>query len=192
MTNVLARAVLAESRRYHEQAAKLLSDLDLIHMLKQYGEVKIVGSCAAGLMMIGDVDIQVVGGPYDHPMIVEIFSKLFSLAYFDQFLMLDIEYVKRMSATFPAGYYIGPRKTIDGEKWSFDIWFFTKEEEAKQHNEGTLLISEECIDAGQRVLILRTKKLAKKRGLSASKDIYRAVLRERVTTLHELEKRLGW
>lgn len=182
-------ALLKQSAQYQAQAARLLADTNLPSILESYGRVKMVGSYAANLMVSGDIDIEVIGGPYDLNQIMEVQRILVNRKYFDSFLFIDIQSLKPRG--LPYGYYIGPRKLINDEKWSLDIWFLTPDESARQHDVRRLLISEEDVNEEERMLILKAKQLSKSMEQPiSSQKIYCWVLKEGVSTSRELEQQM--
>jgi len=175
------------SKRFKEQADKLLIKTGLVEDLEKYGKVYFTGAYAGSLMMHGDVDITVVRDkPYSIEEVFEIFKCLYFKRKFRSYFIGGDWDDPRKGTEFPNGYYFGLKEKIGGERWKFDVWFIS-EKDFKERNKLFSINKIELTDE-QREQILFFKKYRKDNKLDVlGQTIYKAVLEGKCRTIKEFE-----
>ncbi len=168
------------------RGAKLLEESGLIKNLQNFGEVHIVGSFAANLLVNGDIDISVIREEsFTQEEALEILKFLYKAGGFRSYFIGGDWNDPRAGNEFPDGYYLGMKTKNGIETWKIDIWFLdTKEFEVRKNS---LQIQEVELTTDQRELILRLKRERNEKKLPvSSQTIYEAVLNEGATSLEEI------
>ena len=179
-------------------AGRILVDLGLIARLEPVGRAILVGSAAARLMVVRDIDFNVVCPAV--PSTSSIFAVAQSL--FDHPNVKRVNVVDELGPfqTMPgpdnAGIYLGLRYhedgTLAGPEWRIDIWFLLEEAARPEFVIRDRLLA---ASAEERHAILRIK-----HDLVASSrykkdiygiDVYRAVLDRGVRSVAELDAVTG-
>jgi len=188
-----ASKLAVKADQLQQEAKLILDDLDLLKILKEISEPKIVGSAAYNLMLMRDIDIHAYVKEFDIEKILNLLPKLALLptirkVQFSNYREFRKDYRKDRIG-FPHGYYIGLRSVRLSDEWKIDIWFI-KEDEDKSFCDPRL----ENLSDEQRKTILKLKSLwlAKDgyRDGVLSVDFYRAVLDFGVKTEKDFENYL--
>ena len=176
--------ILKQSKKWKREATNLLRNSGIENILKKFGKVVFTGSYAADLMMNGDIDIYVVNKTYSKKRVLEIFNKIANFCFFEGYLFFD--WKKNKHPDFPAAYYIGLKKKIDGTKWKIDIWFLTPND---LHKLEYFNLNPDKINKEQKLAILKLKNFRNKffQNIS-SKIIYDMALKDNVTTTEGFKK----
>ncbi|MBI2022185.1 hypothetical protein HYS93_04905 [Candidatus Daviesbacteria bacterium] len=184
-----------------KDAYKVLEKLQLMELLKNFGEPKIVGSLSLGLMTWRDIDLETVCKELKKEYIAAIVATLIS--NFDRridFGMID----NRLKEHFiiPKGMYIGckyfgediPVEELKGSNpnvWKIDMWFGLKGD--NQGFQKTEEIKSKLTKEKRRIILEIKEKVSKNpkfRKEIFSVDIYDAVLENGVNNLNEFEQYL--
>lgn len=164
----------------HRTAAQLLSSTRLLEILGKYGEVRLVGSYAANLMMHGDIDVHVIKPHgYTMPDILKVFSEIALTDNFEQQMIWNWDKKTRKPEWKPVtdlgGFYIFLRTRYGEIKWKIDIWFIDSAEQTKADSK--LNVMNMTITDEQRKAILAFKKIRNEAGIEyGSQKIYELVL----------------
>lgn len=162
------------SRNTRDQAKTLLESTDLIKILKNFGDVHIIGSYPLDIMYGPDIDIVVESKNIRENSIKalnEIVKKeLFRKIEYGDFVKFPMD--KR-----PKGYILVLKAVVKNVKWEIEVWFL--EDASKQLSYQKLLDSR--LNKQNRIEILEAKHLRETSKLSkhslSSFEIYKKVLR---------------
>ncbi len=112
--------LLEKQKALQKQADDVLNDLGLVSELSKYGEVKIVGSVALGLMTWPDIDINLISqkGINDSDYF-EMIKFIFSQKYIKQLILIDNR--SSFEKNRPQSMYIGIIYDLSGVNWKIDI-----------------------------------------------------------------------
>lgn len=158
-------------------ADKILEESDLINTLREYGDVKIVGSYKYNLMTNGDIDIYVLNEDPSKELAINVLNKLIEMGHFRGYFFYD--WVKYRKTEFPIGYYVGLKTRVDNQKWKIDIWFLKKPIPE--------LVGLKNMDSEKRETILKIKFERDKKCLPISSyEIYDSVLNREVKEIKDL------
>lgn len=160
-------------KRLHEQAEKILKELNLIKVLERCGDTKIVGSYALELMSWPDIDIVVVTEP-DYKQYLDLVNYLFEKENVYSLNLQDFR--KSIYPDRPKGIYCGISYLVKPKTfWKIDIWFLPDDKTLNIVNE----IKSQLTDT-TRIIILKIKNEMRektKHGKEVSGvDVYKAVL----------------
>lgn len=107
------------ARELKEEADRILIESNIIHILEEYGDVRMIGSYTLDVMFRPDIDILVFGLSHDFQKATHIAHQLIDLDYFNEVRFVDK--VKNLGEK-ARGYYLQPHKTLNERDWKFDIW----------------------------------------------------------------------
>lgn len=175
----------------HAEGEALLREHDFIAKLSKIGYVRIEGSFAYNLLAYPDIDFDVrsVGHP-SRDKIAKLVSELIAKTNFPKVSFSD-KYVTPPKAGKPEGIWLGVKLLFRDRLWKLDIWFLREDQD--KYLTGDPARQVHNASSGERDAIIFIKANAVERGLYAnpigSMDIYRAVLKDGVTTIEEL---LAW
>lgn len=171
------------SNKYRAIADTFLKSSQLLNVLEKYGRIEFEGAYAGNVMLHGDIDIKVVrDSDYTqdemfvilrdiHDTCEDNIRSLFIKADWDD---------PRFGQQYPYGKYIGLKTSLNDERWKFDIWFISEEE--NERDRGKLDISKADLTEEQRLKILEFKQYRKEHSLKVSgQEIYEAVLEKGFT-----------
>lgn len=173
---------LQEQAELKKQADEILKELNLLVILKKYGEITFVGSYALDLMVKKDIDI-VVTSIMDYKNFLEFVNYLFPKKNIYGLNLQDFS--KSIYPNRPYGIYCGITYLIKPDTfWKIDVWFMTKEE-----NGAKKLVDwvKEKLTNENREIILKIKNemLNTKHGKEISgMDVYKAVLEKGIKDLN--------
>lgn len=167
---------------YKETASSFLESSQLLSVLEKYGRIEFEGAYAGNVMLHGDVDIKVIHDTeYKQDEMFTILKDIHDTCS-DSFRSLFIKADwddPRLGQQFPNGRYVGLKTYINDERWKFDIWFISEEE--NNRDRGKLDISKTSLTDEQRLKVLEFKQYRKENGLMVSgQEIYEAVLEQGV------------
>ncbi len=192
--------LLKQQDLLQREAHKILTKLDLIKIISEFGKARIIGSLDLGLMVWRDIDIEVMVKNSSKEDLAKIVEKLsletscrvdFTILYNDLLI----------KPNQPKGTYLGIKyydhlpieeQSSKSEKiWKIDIWFLTEE-----NIRGS--INTDRIKAGltdeNKMMILKVKNdfihHPDYRKLSFSLDIYNCVLEKGVKNSEDFKKYL--
>ena len=171
------------SDTYKETASSFLESSKLVSVLEKYGRIEFKGAYAGNVMLHGDVDIKVIkDADFTQDELLTILKDIHDTCG-DNFRSLFIKADwddPRLGQQFPNGRYIGLKTYVNDERWKFDIWFISEEE--NNRDRGKLNISKNNLSEEQRLKILEFKQYRKENGLKVSgQEIYEAVLEKDFT-----------
>ncbi len=175
-------------------ADHILTDLDLLGRLASVGRPVRIGSSAAGMMVVRDIDIGVLCPVLDTSLIFPIAQSLFEHPHVKRVNLVDERgSFQSMSGPEDEGIYCGIRYYEEGTRseaeWKIDVWFFP---EAAPRPE--IVIRDRLLNASldERGAILRIKRdlvEASRYGTDIHGiDIYRAVLDRGVRSIAEFDR----
>lgn len=174
--------LIAMSKRLKCDADQLLASSDLISILSRHGEVKLVGSYPARLMVHGDIDAHIVKkSAFTKAEVIRILTSIIAETTFTSYFFGD--WCKSgKDSNFPHGYYIGLKVVYKGRKWKIDLWFLDERQQNRNDRE-RLNIGDIKLTPAQKSTILRLKQYRNGLGLTISgQKVYEAVLVNGVTT----------
>lgn len=166
------------------KANEILYNMNLLSILKKYGEVYIVGSYKMNLMAWNDIDIYIDNQTMD-------LDKLYNLSIdiFKTFNPIWFEGKQEECKVKCANYFLGFETTCTGELWNIDIWFFSK----KTIN-NTIKYNDNIIDIiknnpNMRMIITDLKKQLINCGVYGTQyssiDVYDAVINGKVENVNQ-------
>ncbi len=171
------------SDTYKKTATEFLQNSGLTTVLNKYGRIEYEGAYAGNVMLHGDVDIKVIRDT-DYTQ-DEMFTTLKDIhdSCGDNIRSLFIKADwddPRFGQQYPYGRYVGLKTSLNDERWKFDIWFISEEENSRDR--GVLDISKVTLTNEQRTKILEFKQYRKDHGLKVpGQVIYEAVLEKGFT-----------
>ena len=178
------------SDNYSKTATEFLKTSGLVAILEKYGRVEFEGSYAGNVMLHGDIDIKVIrDSDYTQDEMFTILRDIHNTCGDDVrslFIKADWD-DPRFGQQYPYGRYIGLKTLLNDERWKFDIWFISEEE--NKRDRGVLDISKTTLSEEQRERILEFKQYRKDHNLKVSgQEIYEAVLQKGFTDPEEFFK----
>jgi hypothetical protein len=148
--------------------------------LSRSGRVVLTGSYSTGLMISGDIDIEVSReAPYSIADMFRIAQEIHedTTPFFQSYYVKSDWADPRLGTKYPRGRYIGLKAEANGERWNFDIWFLSEEEAAKRSLR-SMDLALRMAPAETRLTILIAKKFCKDNGIKIeSQRIYDAILK---------------
>jgi hypothetical protein len=191
--------LLEQQKNLQKEAQSILEDLDLMNLLKKYGEPVIVGSMALGLMTWRDIDIEIIVDELKKEDLAEIcmglvknFSRRLDFSVIDD----------RLRKNKPNSLYIGlkyfgediPNDSLLGANplaWKLDLHFLLLED-AKGRSTTEELRKKLTPEKIKTILEIKNviAKSPKHRKEIFSMDIYEAVLDRGVNSLEEFKEYL--
>lgn len=178
------------SDSYKEAANLFLDSSKLLSVLEKYGRIEFEGAYAGNVMLHGDVDIKVIRDTdYTQDEMFTILRDIHDTCgdnIRSLFIKADWD-DPRFDQQYPYGKYIGLKTSLNDERWKFDIWFISEEENGRDR--GKLDISKVGLTEEQKIKILEFKQYRKEHSLKVSgQEIYKAVLEKGLTDPKELFK----
>jgi hypothetical protein len=166
------------SDTYKGAGDSFLESSKLLSVLEKYGRIEFEGAYAGNVMLHGDVDIKVIrDSEYTQDEIFTILKDIHDTCG-DNFRSLFVKADwddPRLGQQFPNGRYIGLKTYVNDERWKFDIWFISEDE--NNRDRGKLDISKIDLTEEQRLKILEFKQYRKEHNIKVSgQEIYEAVL----------------
>lgn len=190
---------LVDQQRLQQEAQSVLSDLDLMNILKRCGEPYIVGSLNLGLMTWRDIDLEIILDKLDKEIIADVIKELIRKTTY----RIDISFndnIARFNGTnpnSPQSLYIGikyfgkdiPPTEMQGSNtltWKLDLHFIL-EKDARSVAKTKEIKSKLTEDKRKIILEIKSEIAShpKYRHDIFSMDIYDAVLDRGVTNLEE-------
>ena len=173
-----------------KQATDVLSNLDLVNILSKYGEVKLVGSVALGLMTWPDIDIDLKSdSEINDKDYFEIMKHIFGQKNVKQLMLIDNR--SSFEKNRPKSMYIGIIYNLDDVKWKIDVRYLNSadawaEDDLKQ------IKSKLTEDKIKKILEIKTAfhNHPKYRKEFSGYDIYNAVLDKNISTPQEFSNYL--
>jgi len=178
------------SDSYRETASSFLESSGLLSVLEKYGSIEFEGAYAGNVMLHGDVDIKVIRETdYTQDETFTIFRDIHDTCgdnIRSLFIKADWD-DPRFGKQYPYGKYLGLKTSLNDERWKFDIWFISEEEDKREREK--LDISKTDLTEEQQLKILEFKQYRKEHSLKVSgQEIYEAVLEKGFTDPKELFK----
>jgi len=177
-----------------KQANKILSELNLVEILSEIGEVKIVGSLALGLMVWPDIDIDVCLEEIKNEGYFKVVQYLFIQPNIKKLVISDDRNLSEdlKIRGIPQSIYLGVIYKIDEQEWKIDIRFvLSLLDRAEEYIKVTLpkltAVNKEIILDIKNQLFLHPEYLNKK---LSSVDIYNAVLDQGIKNITEFKEYL--
>lgn len=116
--------VLEQQEALQEEAAAVLGDLGLMHVLERVGRPVQVGSVALGLMVARDIDLTVLCSSLDITAIFDALKPLAGHPRIRELRFRDDTGDWNTDPRYPDGVYWGPRyRSEAGVDWTLDVWF---------------------------------------------------------------------
>lgn len=173
-----------------EQAREVLDDLNLTKILSKYGEIKIVGSVALGLMTWPDIDIDLKSkDEINNEDYFEIIKQIFSQKNIKKLILIDNR--SSFEKNRPKSMYIGIIYNFNSVDWKIDVRYLNSisawaEDDIKPIK---AKLSEDKIRA---ILEIKTTfhDHPKYRREFSGYDIYSAVLDKNIFTIEEFSEYL--
>jgi hypothetical protein len=166
------------SDTYKETGDSFLESSKLVSVLEKYGRIEFEGAYAGNVMLHGDVDVKVIkDNDFTQEELFIAFKDIHDTCG-DNFRSLFIKADwddPRLGQQFPNGRYIGLKTYVNDERWKFDIWFISEDE--NNRDRGKLDISKADVAHEQRLKILEFKQYRKEHNIKVSgQEIYEAVI----------------
>lgn len=106
-------------------AEKLIKDTEIIKILSVLGDVKIVGSLNLDLLYRNDIDLLVFAQNPEESKAIDITKSLLDMNIFQ-----TVGFSKNLdNDDYPKGYYWELIYIHNHEKWKFDIWHLSQEQD---------------------------------------------------------------
>ena len=165
-----------------KQATEVLSNLDLVNVLSKYGEVKLVGSVALGLMTWPDIDIDLKSASeINDKDYFEIIKYIFGQKNVKQLRLIDNR--SSFEKNRPKSMYVGIIYDLGDIEWKIDVRYLSSvdawaEDDLKQ------IKSKLTEDKTKKILEIKTAfhNHPKYRKEFSGYDIYNAVLDKNIST----------
>ncbi|MEI7463436.1 MAG: hypothetical protein WCK03_03515 [Candidatus Taylorbacteria bacterium] len=179
-----------QSSKFKKLADELLASSKLLQILEKFGQIRIVGSYAAGLMMHGDIDIHILRDKeFSKQETLDIFNEIVALTKFNSYYIGDWN-DSNVHPEFPYGYYIGLKTRIGDIKWKIDMWFLSIAEQERFDKEN-MDVTKLTLSDEQREAILTFKKYRQENNIKISgQEIYELVINKGVKKLDEFKRLL--
>lgn len=179
-----------QSDKFKSLADELLASSKLPQILEKYGQVRFVGSYAAGLMMHGDIDIHILRDKeFSKQETLDIFNEIVASTKFNSYYIGDWN-DNNIHPELPYGYYIGLKTRNGDTKWKIDIWFLDVAEQERFDKEN-MDVTKLTLSNEQRDTILTFKKYRQDNGIKISgQEIYEMVINKGVVGLDEFKQQL--
>lgn len=177
-----------QSDKFKKLADELLASSKLLQILEKFGQIRIVGSYAAGLMMHGDIDIHILRDKeFSKQETLDMFNEIVASTKFNSYYIGDWN-DSNVHPEFPYGYYIGLKTRIGDIKWKIDIWFLSIAEQERFDKEN-MDVTKIALSDEQREAILAFKKYRQENGVKISgQEIYEMVTNTGVVKLDEFKQ----
>jgi hypothetical protein len=174
--------------KLQKQATGVLSSLDLVNTLLKYGEVKMVGSVALGLMTWPDIDIDLESNSeINDKDYFEIVKYIFSQKNIKQLKLIDNR--NSFEKNRPKSMYIAVIYNLNGVEWKIDIRYLNSGDAFAEDylNKIKSKLTEEKITA---ILKIKTDfcNHHKYRKEFSGFEIYNAVLDENIYSIEDFRK----
>ncbi len=172
------------------QAGNVLTNLNLIGELSKYGEVKIVGSVALGLMTWPDIDIDLISNKeINEKDFFEIIKYTFSQKNIKQLILIDNR--SSFEKNRPQSMYLGIIYKLNGIDWKIDIRYLNSSE-AWAEKDIEKIKTKLTEDKIKTILEIKTffHNHPKYRKEFSGYDIYNAVLDNNISTVEEFSNLL--
>lgn len=176
--------------RLQQEAKEVLSELNILSILSSYGEPKIVGSLATGLMTWNDIDIELTNG-INEDKYWKIVKQLFHTPKYKRLNIIDFR--NSVNPNTPKGLHICISDYLfhDDKPWKIDIWFL----EPRQTEENFHAWLQENLKPEHKLPILEIKQQVsshpKYKYEVFSVDIYKAVIEDNAKNLEDFKKYLA-
>jgi len=187
--------LLKHASDLQQEAKRIIDQLGIFSILKEFSEPSFIGSAENGLMVWPDIDINAYMKELDLNKVTDVLKKFALLptiqkVQFNNYRELRRDHLKRR-VRFPHAYYVGLRSIQPSGEWKIDIWFGKTGEPLNDYD----VPSSSNITEKQRITILKLKKawLDDKGGYkdeAISTDFYKAVLEYGVTNKKEFKSYL--
>ncbi len=182
------------------EAYEVLEELDLLKMLKQFGEPYLVGSADLGLMTWRDIDFEIIVGTLNKSEVLKVVTALLEKTRLRMDITFSDNHDDLEPDRIPRGIYLGVKyygkiesgeRILSGNKntWKIDLWF-VDEGSARSHR-NTEEIKQKLDEEKKRIILEIKEQIAdhpKYRYEIFSTDIYSAVLDNKVSNLGEFKE----
>lgn len=177
--------ILSQQDELQREARGVIEKLKLADFLGKFGQVKIVGSVALGLMTWRDVDIEVVCVNVKNDDLLKTAKYLLGQSGVLQITLED--HIKRIDDNKPKGLYAGAKyQESNAQVWKIDVWF-------KNQVADDEWIMSKLTDETRLVILAIKSRIDSDptyRRSVFSTDIYKAVLERNVRDLKEFKNYL--
>lgn len=178
-----------DSQLIRRSADRILYEHGLLEMLRAIGTPHIVGSYSMDMMAWNDLDVDIENDEMDLPKLYRLTGQIL-----ETFRPSWYEAKEERTPEGKTVWFHGFEAVVDGELWNVDLWFFDRE--AISAAERYCSRTAAAASAAQKEQIIAIKRGLLERGLYAfdkfrSMDVYRAVLKERIQSIHEFLERHG-
>lgn len=168
-----------------DNADRILYNLGLLDELKKYGTPHIIGSYLIDAMAWNDLDIDVT----NENMSIENLYQL-TTAILNKYSPIWYEAKQEITPEGKTVYFHGFETMILGDLWNIDIWFFDDKTIKKAVEFCEEVKMELKLDSIKRNAVIQIKKDLRTKGLYSaeqytSMDVYKAVLKNQITTTEE-------
>lgn len=181
--------VLQIADTLHKEASDLLSSMDLLNILAQYGNPHLTGSYSYNLMTWRDIDICEEIDSIDKETIFELGRSIAQFPYTATMYFRN-EFILKTQGNPKGIFWCVEILPPNSQLWKIDILFADKEEIRRVLKKGEEI--KENLTPSFRRAILEIKstlsKRAEYRRSVRSVDIYHAVIHEKIETLEEWDE----
>lgn len=178
-----------DSQLIRRNADRILYEHGLLEMLRAIGTPHIVGSYSMDMMAWNDLDVDIKNDEMDLPKLYRLTGQIL-----ETFRPSWYEAKEERTPEGKTVWFHGFEAVVDGELWNVDLWFFDRETIAAAERYCSRTAA--AASAAQKEQIIAIKQGLLERDLYAfdkfrSMDVYRAVLKERIQSIHEFLERHG-
>ena len=187
--------LLKHASELQQEAKRIINQLGIFPILKEFSEPSFIGSTESGLMVWPDIDINAYMKELDLNKVTDVLKKFALLptvrkVQFNNYRELRRDHLKSR-VRFPHAYYVGLRSIQPSGEWKIDIWFGKTGVPLNDYNAP----KSSNITEKQKISILKLKKawLDEKGGYKdevISTDFYKAVLEYGATNKEEFKSYL--
>lgn len=187
--------LLRQQRALQDEAAAVMTELDLSQRLAAFGPAYVTGSFVSGLMVWRELDIMFLGGPELSP--TDVLAELARLVVLPG--VVGFDYADERGNRSPTGhprderFHVAMTYLRSGETWQLDLTFWLHD--AHENVTAWHQMLRQSLSAEQREAILWIKDVWHRRveypGSISGLDIYQAVLEHDVRTPAEFQRWLA-
>jgi len=125
--NITTKQLLAEQKRLHAQAGKMLATTKLSDTFARYGKISTNGSYDYGLMVYPDLDMGVAAPNVSRQDFARLVGDLAGSPFVRKIGTADTVNFPPVHADRPKGYWLGLEIPFEDDRWGVDIWLQTPE-----------------------------------------------------------------
>jgi hypothetical protein len=164
------------SKVIKKEANRLLTEIELFKLLRQFGDVDLGGSYSYDLMVDRDLDFGLAVGEVSPELREGLAKKFTGKPWVYKFSLVDrVNFKPHTNPGAPRGLFLGLIIFFEGEYWNIDIWIMV----AKHVGKDALAKRMERVTKKQKEIMLQIKYellISDKKQKGSSAEIYKAVM----------------